>query len=96
MEADGEGALEKEQHDGARDAGGVGDRGLELDLVDQRGLGGHHQGHDGDHGEEEGASADAVDEEPGDEAGEEEPKLEEAGHEGREVVAETDVLEEGG
>ncbi len=94
MEPDGKGTLEEKQHDRASDPSSVGNGCLELDLVDERGLGGHHEGHDGDHGEKQWPSADAVDEKPGDETRDEEPELEEAGHESREVVAEADVLEE--
>jgi hypothetical protein len=37
--------------------------GGELDLVGERGLGGEHAEHDGDHGQEKLAAADAVDQE---------------------------------
>ena len=51
LEPDGKGAFEKEQHDRAGDSGSVGDGGFELDLIDQSRLGGHYEGHDGDHGQ---------------------------------------------
>lgn len=54
LEADGESALEDEQHDCTGDSGCVYSRCLELDLIDERGLDGHHRGHEGYHGEQFG------------------------------------------
>ena len=54
METDGEEAFEEEEHSAGGDAGGVGGGGGGgvLDVVDEDGLDGHCEGHEGDGGEE--------------------------------------------
>ena len=96
LESDGEGTLEDEEHCRRRSARRGGRCRLELDLVDQGGLDGHHGGHESDHGQQQGATADPIDEQPWDEGGDEEPGLQVAGHERRHVLVEADLLEDGG
>jgi hypothetical protein len=51
LEADGEGALEHEEHRGRRDACTLDRCGLELDLIDERSLHCHDSSHETDHGQ---------------------------------------------
>ena len=51
LEADGEGALEDEEHGGGGLASEVGRGGVVLDLVDEGGLDGHDARHERDHGQ---------------------------------------------